>query len=305
LDRPWEADVVVDPELAAELVARSFPELAPVGLRPLGDGWDNTAYLVNDELVFRFPRRELAAPLMLTECALLPALAPALPLPVPVPVHVAPEGASASFPWSFSGYRLLAGRTACAADLDARARRVAAPLLGSFLRALHAFPADRARRLGAPPDTFGRLDLAKRSAMIRERLDVARERGLVEDATRWDHVLEDRPRGWVPTGETLVHGDLYARHVLVDGRSVPAGVIDWGDVHLGDPAVDLALAHVLLPPDAHAAFLEAYGVCDDDTWRVARLRALFSALTTLVYGADVGEADLEREARVALAHLAG
>jgi aminoglycoside phosphotransferase (APT) family kinase protein len=84
--RPWVAEVEVSPALATALVESQCPALAPVHVRLLGEGWDNTAYLVNGEWVFRFPRRAIAAPLLATEGRVLPALAPRLPCPVPVPV---------------------------------------------------------------------------------------------------------------------------------------------------------------------------------------------------------------------------
>jgi aminoglycoside phosphotransferase (APT) family kinase protein len=80
-------------------------------------------------------------------------------------------------------------------------------------------------------------------------------------------------------------------------------VIDWGDIHLGDPAGDLAIAPGFLPPTAHAPFRQAYGLVDADTWQVARLRALWHSLTVLVYGDEVGDADLVREGHVALGYL--
>jgi aminoglycoside phosphotransferase (APT) family kinase protein len=80
-------------------------------------------------------------------------------------------------------------------------------------------------------------------------------------------------------------------------------VIDWGDIHLSDPAVDLAIAHSFLPPTAHAAFRQAYGPVDADTWQVARLRALWHSLTVLVYADEVGDTDLVREGHVALGYL--
>ena len=46
----------------------------------MGAGWDNTAYLVNGEWVFRFPRRTIAVPLLEAEGRVLPKLAPRLPL---------------------------------------------------------------------------------------------------------------------------------------------------------------------------------------------------------------------------------
>jgi hypothetical protein len=42
---------------------------------------------------------------------------------------------------------------------------------------------------------------------------------------------------------------------------------------------------------------------DADTWRVARLRALWHSMTVLVYGDEVGDADLVREGHVALGYL--
>ncbi len=43
------------------------------------------------------------------------------------------------------------------------------------------------------------------------------------------------------TGMVVVHGDLVTDHILVeDGAKHLAGIIDFGDVALGDPALDLA-----------------------------------------------------------------
>jgi aminoglycoside phosphotransferase (APT) family kinase protein len=100
----------------------------------------------------------------------------------------------------------------------------------------------------------------------------------------------------------VVHGDLYARALLVDGGDL-AGVIDWGDLHLGDPALDLAVAHTFLGPAAHTAFRVAYGSIDPETWQLARLRAVFHTAALLSYAVDQRDADLEREARTALAAM--
>jgi aminoglycoside phosphotransferase (APT) family kinase protein len=101
-----------------------------------------------------------------------------------------------------------------------------------------------------------------------------------------------------------VHGDLYVRHVLIGDDRLPSAVIDWGDVHLGDPAVDLALAHNVLPPAAHAAFRAAYGAIDDETWHLAGLRALVHGLAVADFAIAIADADLQREALQALAWMA-
>jgi aminoglycoside phosphotransferase (APT) family kinase protein len=207
------------------------------------------------------------------------------------------------FPWPFAGYRRLPGETACRADLDDEQRLRAAEPLARFLRALHAIPVEEAERAGAGPDTLGRTDVEKRRGMIFERLDALRANGLLDDVRPWREIAEAMLSGLPPTGRALVHGDFYVRHVLVDGRGLPCGVIDWGDVHVGDPAVDLSIAQGFLPPAAREAFRAAYGPIQEDTWRLARFRALYHTLILLLYGADVGDAALVREARTELRNV--
>lgn len=87
----------------------------------------------------------------------------------------------------------------------------------------------------------------------------------------------------------VVHGDLYARHLLKGDEGALCGVIDWGDLHLGDPALDLNVAYALLPPEDRAAFWSAYGDVDDATRARARFRALHYGVTLVWYGLDIGD----------------
>jgi aminoglycoside phosphotransferase (APT) family kinase protein len=306
MDAQWTAEREVTPDLALTLIRRQFPALAAEpSIARIGVGWDNVAYLVGGRHVFRFPQRQLAVALIETESALLPALAPRLPLPVPVPTLVGRP--SDDYPWPFHGYERIAGRSACGAALDDAARERAAAPLARFLRALHAFPADEAARLGAPGDLLGRADLPKRVRQTRERLAESRGRGLGAEDPALDRIWQEAEAGdgAPPPPGALVHGDLYARHLLVGDDGALTGVIDWGDVHLGHRALDLSIAFAFLPPRARPAFFAAYGGTPDGAvLRRARLQALFYGVTLLIYGTDVSDADLVREARVCLAHLA-
>ena len=91
-----------------------------------------------------------------------------------------------------------------------------------------------------------------------------------------------------------MHGDLYARHLIVDAHHTVTGVLDWGDVHLGDPAIDLTLAFTFLPPEARDAFRAAYGPIDDATWDRARFRAFHYGAALLQYGRSEGDTDIAR-----------
>ncbi|MCI0343414.1 MAG: phosphotransferase [Planctomycetales bacterium] len=298
----WEPERVVDPSLARALIGAAFPELAGAGVEPLGVGFDNTAYLVGEEWVFRFPRRAVAVPWMEKEIRLLPAIAARLPLPIPVPERVgAPD---ARFPWPFAGYRVIPGRTADRAALGDAARASLAAPLGRFLRALHAIPAAEASAAGAGGDDIGRMDFARRAPRDREVLrDFVAEGAVGPDLARGlSPLLEAIPAPGSPP--VLVHGDLYARHLLVDEAGRLAGVIDWGDAHVGDPACDLMALLAFLPPAARGTFLGAYGPVPPATLVRSRWRALHHSLEVVRFGRRTGEPDMLREALGALARIA-
>ena len=300
---PWAAEAEVSVALATELIEHQFPALVPAGVELIGTGWDNTAYLVNGSHVFRFPRRQIAVPLLTNESNLLPAVAPRLPVPIPVPsLRGHPSG---GYGWPFLGYPLLPGRTACRVRLDDQQRTAIAKPLGGFLAALHRFPTELAARLGAPGDTIGRLDLPDRLPRCRVMMETLAPTLEPEIQRRLMEVIDSSFDIQAPAETALCHGDLYARHLLVDDQARLCGVIDWGDIHLGHPAVDLSVAHGFLPPAARPAFLRAYGrAVDPETWCLARFRAVWSALCIVTYGREVGDADLEWEGRQALAHIA-
>ena len=296
---PWAADVAIDAALARDLVAEQFPALRDAPLRPFGEGWDNAAFLVDERFVFRFPRRTAVAHLIAREAALLPRIAPAVPFAVPAPAYVGTP--TERYPYTFAGYPLLRGTTLDRAAASPADRAALAAPLGAALRALHAF--DIAPFDGSlPPDEIGRLDHAKRLPLARERLTGLHERGLIDDPQPLLAELARIAPLDDARGDTLVHGDLYERHVVVaDGALV--GFIDWGDVHRGDPALDLAIAFLVLPPAAHAAFRAAYGPIDGRTWDRARYRAIYHAALFAAYGVEIDDAAASAAGIAALAAL--
>lgn len=298
MSRPWEAEIEVTAELALALVRQRFPELESRRAEPFGSGWDNTAFLVDDAVVFRFPRKASTVELLETETRALPALAPRLPLAVPVPEWVG-RGTEA-YPWTFAGYRRLPGRSACGVALPEAERAAMAPVLGRFLAALHATPAEG---LGLPGDVIRRTDFMSRMPMLIDRLYELQDHGVVDDPGPWLRLFEDEDFPGPPSAPAVVHGDLYVRHLLVDDARRLTGVIDWGDVHVGDPAVDLAVLYAFLPPSARGALLAEYGEIDARTRRTARLRAAFHAVALAWFARSVRDEALLDEAKTALRYV--
>lgn len=284
----WDAEIVVDVDLARALIREQFPAPGST-IAPFGSGWDNTAYRVDGDLVFRFPRRRIAVRLLECETRVLPRLAGRLPLPIPNPEWAGEP--TEAFPWPFSGYRRLAGRTADSVDLsDDERRAMAAPLAG-FLRALHDVPVDG---LELPGDEFRRTDFGQRVSVLMERLVGLGDAGLVADRRPWLRLFESADFPAPAERAVPVHGDLYERHLLVDDAHRACGVIDWGDVHAGDPGIDLSLLYRFFPAAARDGFLRVYGDLDARTARMARLRAAFHAVTVTFFAHSTGDAPMLR-----------
>lgn len=297
---PWDSERTVSPKLAQELIEAAFSDLTPVRVAPLGHGWDNTGYLVNEAIVFRFPRRQVTVSLLNTESQVLPELASRVPLPIPVPQWIGKP--NPRFPWPFVGYRILPGRPVLGAGLDDEARRRLARPLAEFLKALHSIRAADAQAWGVETDPFHRLDISKTAEKILPRLHDLAERKVIEDLSPLLRIVEAAPAS-VPNPGIVLHGDLEAEHLLVDNRSSLAGVIDWGDVQLGHPSLDLAVGWNFFSPEGREEFFAVYGPIDDETMRLSRLRALWAATIWEAYGRDRGDVDRVSEARSTLRRL--
>lgn len=283
----WDPAVVVDEDLARTLISATFPDVPTDSLTFVGAGWDNTAWRAGD-LVFRFPRRGIARALMHTETSVLPQIASALSLPISAPTHIAEPTDAYPYPWA--GYPWMSGTTGCQTEhIDTTA---SAQDLGRFLRALHSLD------VTVPGDDWRANIPLQANKLVRVLTNLSTETLAERDAALdLVDVLRHTPLHAGP--DVLCHGDLYARHVLfADGR--PCGVIDWGDVHRGDPATDLAVAFMLFEPVDRAPFRTAYGTIDPDTWQRARFRALFSGVYQLHYASSVGDVALQRAGRAAV-----
>jgi aminoglycoside phosphotransferase (APT) family kinase protein len=269
----WDAEFTVDPEAVRRAAG------SPRSWRHLGTGWDSDAWLADESVVWRVPRRKVGIAALEREIAVMPKLAPHLPAAVPVPQAVEVDG----LPLLARHELVPGGEMALAPDPGA----ALGTGLGQLLRALH----DPARVSGVravlPSDPLGRGDPARRVPATHRRLD--------EIAARVDvaplRPVVDAAAGPSPPPDVVCHGDLHLRHVLIGEGGELTGVIDWGDACLGVRAIDLMIA-TALPGDARAAFFDAYGSIDGATWRHARLLgvALGAALLAADPNGPVGAA---------------
>ncbi|HEY0605684.1 MAG TPA: phosphotransferase [Herpetosiphonaceae bacterium] len=226
-------------ERLRQRIAACAPSLDLRSLHIVEEGWDSRVAVVDDTWIFRFPRNAEAAAQLAIERALLPALAARLPLPIPDFSYACASSTPPELP--FVGYRMIAGAPLSRSVLDATEstiRSAVARQLAEFLQVLHSFPTGEAQRLAPTLRGLDRTIFAAEYAQIQQQifpLLSAQERTWIAGV----YAIADDDAVW-HFQPVLVHNDLTVPHILFDSATQQlAGVIDFGDVALGDPAIDL------------------------------------------------------------------
>lgn len=270
-------------DLVRQLLRKQHPDLAERPLRLSARGWDNELWRLGDDLAVRLPwQTETADALLLKEHTWLPVLAPLLPLPVPVPQRLGRP--SEQFPRSWIVTTWVPGVPADRSP--ARSGRSPAESLAAFMAALHqpapaGAPAGRGR---AGPLTQVAEEVTRGLDHIKELCARAgAEPGSIPDPDVIRSIWDEAAAAPEWEGPPLwLHGDLHPANVLTRNGSF-CGVIDFGDLCAGDPALDLAACWILLPDsESIACFRHTYRVAPHDArWRRARGWAVWRALGCL------------------------
>jgi len=265
------ATVEVNDRVVRALLRDQRPDLVDCPLVRVANGWDNATFRLGDELAVRLPRRDEAVPLILHELAYLAGIASRSPVAVPVPVHAGRP--TSDFPWPWGIVRWVPGTAA--ADVVPGDRGPAAEGLADFLRSLHVPAAT-----GVPVNPFRGVPLTDRDAAVVERL---RDRSRYPEAAAlraaWAQACAAKAWQGPPM---MLHGDFHPGNILLTDGGWLAGVIDFGDVGAGDPAVDLAVGWLMFGAGARRRFMGAFGAAvDGDTWLRARGWALILATAML------------------------
>jgi aminoglycoside phosphotransferase (APT) family kinase protein len=283
---PWQAEYALDVDTVRATLARELPDFVVDSVRPLGEGFDFTTFVVGEEWVFRFAKRRQTARTLAREIALLDALAAELErapgtegASLAIPAYRYRCAPALSHPPAFGAYRMLPGEPLLGVPAAALDRRAIGATLGGWLRTVHAaapLPPPPART----PDHFANCIDEYRSLCThcRAHLPV-----VIADALA--ALLAEPPPPF--TGPTrFCHADLGVEHVLVDrtnGRVT--AVIDWGDAGWDDPLGDFVGLWAWGGDAAVEAALAHYGrTLGADEWRRLRLRGACYGLGMIHYG---------------------
>lgn len=224
-----------------ETIRSAYPELAVQSAALNRQGQNADVLIVNDALIFRFPRYVGGVEQLQTEVAILRGLKGWLTLTIPEPAYVhlsdQPPGDA------FVGYRMLPGRPLwphVVEDLgDPDAVAALAQQLGAFLRTLHSVPYAVAIDCELENADTRQSFRSFYKRVRQELFDWMRPRARERVTRLFTSYLEDEAHfAFEPV---LRHGDFGGSNILHDPAThALTGIIDFGSAAVGDPAYDVA-----------------------------------------------------------------
>ncbi len=266
-------------EAHRDLVAGVFPQLELDEFEPIAGGWTCDTYRVDGSWIVQLPRSPYAEERLRRQIDVLPELAREVSAPIPGPELVSRDPLC-------MGYREIDGVPCDTAPGGG----VWPERLGRFLHDLHVVPPEfvgmRATGADAVRDTW-------RAAWVRLRelagAHLTRE-DMLEARVAIDAVFDDSA-AW-RFAPCVTHGDLAPEHVLVTPSGDLAGVLDWEEVGMGDPAWDFAWwLHASSGVGEHV--LAAYGGAPDAGFMTrAALSFTLMPLHELEHGVETRRDDM-------------
>jgi aminoglycoside phosphotransferase (APT) family kinase protein len=218
-------------------IREAFPNLEIKTIRNNSDGLTNDVLIVNDDLVFRFPKNKTwARELLANEIKVIELLRNLVEIPLPQ-FELAAE--------DLSVHRFIKGKPLCRHDVlksNEKEKTKIAEQLGVFLKQMHNVPMEEVKRHGIGNSDTNRsrevwLKLYENAQKelfplvmphVREMTD-EHFASLVRDAEFMNH----EPR--------LMNGDFVPYHILYDEtKRKVVGIIDFGTAGAGDAAADFA-----------------------------------------------------------------
>jgi aminoglycoside phosphotransferase (APT) family kinase protein len=266
------AEVEIDALLVSQLLAEQHPDLQNLSIQFIDAGWDNAMFRLGDRFTVRLPRRAIAAKLLENEQRWLPQLAMQLPIAVPVPLRIGQP--NSFYPWRWSVIPWLSGKTADEVRLSADH----AQQFALFLKSLHIAAPDN-----APKNLFRGVPLIQRVPMLNERMQrLESQTAMITPTIRsfWQQAVNTA----IDVESTWIHGDLHPRNILVDKGGI-TGIIDWGDLAVGDRSTDLAALWCLFPEKhLREQVIDTYGEVSEETLARARGWAILFGVVLLDSG---------------------
>jgi aminoglycoside phosphotransferase (APT) family kinase protein len=263
---------LISTEMVRRLVKQQFPQWGDMPIvAVVPGGWDNRTFRLGNDMLVRMPSAAAYAPQAEKEHQWLPRLAPFLPLPIPTPLALGAP--SRDYPWQWSILSWIEGQ---AASLDLIHNLV------SFARALAQFLTAFQRAPAAGGPVPGQSNFYRGGAIQIYEAETVEAINAISgqiDASAALSIWHKAIASSWQREPVWLHGDLALSNLIVRDGCL-AGVIDFGNMAIGDPACDLTIAWTAFDEASRENFRATLQL-DENTWARAKGWALWKAAITV------------------------
>lgn len=218
-----------------------YPNLSIEDWYPNEIGQNNDVLIINNSLVFRFPKYQKGILQLIRETEILEQIKNIVSIPIPQPIYHSFEELVPGK--VFTGYSLIDGVPLWKESLEKinsnELIKGLALQLVDFLIEIHSISEVKAKGVLKLEDNNPREEMSELFGKIHNKLfPYIREEAQNEIIQSFKNFLNGRA---LDIKTTIIHGDFGASNILWNPKtSKISGVIDFGGSRLGDPAYDFA-----------------------------------------------------------------
>lgn len=278
-------------------ILQTYPDFEFKTIVKIGEGMDSSAFLVSDSLIFRFPKDEEIRVNLRKEICALPILQPQLAVKIPEFKYVGENAA-------FVGYEMIAGEMLTKElfySLSENAQISLQKSLAEFLQTIHQQSVAEFTRCGVEIQDFRAKYESDYENTLKYVFPLASRETQTFIARQFqDYLTRDENFSAAPV---LLHNDLSADHIFVSPDNAQiTGIIDFGDIGIGDGDYDLMYLLDDYGEDFVRSFLQFYP--HDDHEKLFRKLYFWGLVDTLQLIAHYREEESTAEIEELLKYLA-
>ncbi len=215
------------------MIQQDFPAFRVSSIKKVGEGDNSKAFLVNENYIFRFPKRKDVKQQVRREISVLPKIRSALDLQIPDFEFISPE-------LHYVGYKKIAGvvlTNKIFQCLKKNEQHFLEKTIAEFLYQLHSFSVEALQNCGL--ETMNLFDEYAENFENAKKLifsEISKNKREIISRLFTEYLSDENNFTYAPT---LVHNDFSKDHILYDSVNKEiAGIIDFGDIAFGDPDYD-------------------------------------------------------------------
>ena len=212
-------------------IKNNFPQIQWKRYRILTHGFDHVIIVLDEKIIFRFPKSKTYKTRLKDEIQLLNYLKKKVKVGIPEYTYISKDKIIAEYNM-VRGQELTTSRfrKLSASDKDTLAKQLA-----EFISTLHATPKSIIAKYNVQSENQEKeyqILVGDVKKLLFPRLKKQEIQAIKEHFTQLKDTLNHK------YSNVLIHNDLAWPHILWDGKNKQVNIIDFSDRALGDPAID-------------------------------------------------------------------